>query len=86
MTRPLAFRHGRIALWLAGMTLSAACTDAGSETGTTLPTPTEEMTADPCSFIQCGNGGACRIDGTTPVCDCPSGFTCLLYTSDAADE
>ena len=75
MTRKLAFRHGRIALWLAGMTLSAACTDAGSETGTTLPTPTEEMTADPCSFIQCGNGGACRIDGTTPVCDCPSGFT-----------
>jgi len=75
----------RFALWLTALTLGAGCEAGDPEEGTTLPTPTEEMTADPCSFIQCQHDGSCRVDGTTPMCDCPGGFTGLLCEQNIDD-
>jgi hypothetical protein len=69
MSRELARRYGRVALWLAAMTLGAACS-ADPEP------PTERMIpADPCLDVKCANGGTCRADGTAAVCACTADFT-----------
>ncbi|MBL9040295.1 MAG: right-handed parallel beta-helix repeat-containing protein [Myxococcales bacterium] len=77
MTREHAYRHGRIALWLAAITLGAAC-DAGTSDPITLPTelpPPGDETVDPCLYIQCANDSTCRVDGSNVTCDCLPGFT-----------
>lgn len=65
MSRKGAYRYGRIALWLAVMTLGAACSPDPSP-----PISNEIPPADPCREVKCANGGTCRADGAAAVCDC----------------
>lgn len=74
MSRDFAYRHGRVALWFTAMSLSAACTAGNPDFTTALP-PDVTAPTDPCELLSCANGGTCRFDGATALCDCPSGFS-----------
>lgn len=80
------FRHGRLALWLATMSLGVACSSGTSDPVMLPPDVIIPVdTSDPCSLAACQNGGTCRVDGASAVCDCPSGYSGLLCETNVND-